>query len=72
MSQSNLGTVTVNFVSREIVHMIEFLRMIFVLKKSSYSCFKISLQASFKEIRHVDMTIKQIRREKKTFPLPLL
>ena len=33
MSQSNLGKVTVNFVSREIVHMIEFLRMIFVLKK---------------------------------------
>ena len=40
MSQSNLGKVTVNFVSREIVHMIEFLRMIFVLKKSSCSCFK--------------------------------
>ena len=68
MSQSNLGKVTVNFVSREIVHMIEFLRMIFVLKKSSYLCFKISLQGSVKEIRHVDMTIKQIRREKKRFP----
>ena len=32
-SQSNIGKVIVNFVSREIVHMIEFLRMIFVLKK---------------------------------------
>ena len=32
-SQSNIGKVTVNFVSREIVHMIEFLRMIFALKK---------------------------------------
>ena len=68
-SQSNIGKVTVNFVSREIVHMIEFLRMIFVLKKSSFSCFKISLQASVKETRHVDGAIKQIRR-KKTFPLP--
>ena len=69
-SQSNIGKVTVNFVSHEIVHMIEFLR-IFVLKKSSFSCFKISLQTSVKETRHVDGAIKQIR-SKKTFPLPLL
>ena len=67
----NIGKVIVNFVSREIVHMIEFLRMIFVLTKSSFSCFKISLQTSVKETRHVDGAIKQIRR-KKTFPLPLL
>ena len=70
-SQSNIGKVTVNFVSCEIVHMIEFLRMIFVLTKSSFSCFKISLQTSVKETRHVDVTIKQIRR-KKTFPSLLL
>ena len=36
-SQSNIGKVTVNFVSREIVHMIEFLRMIFALKKKNVS-----------------------------------
>ena len=39
--------------------------MIFVLKKkSSYSCFRIELQANDKEIRHVDMTMKQRRRKK--------
>ena len=69
-SQSNIGKVTVNFVSREIVRMIEFLRMIFVLKKSSFSCFKISLQASVRDssCRRDDLTNKG----KKTFPLPLL
>ena len=54
-----------NFVSSEILHLINFFRMIFVLKKkSSYSCFRIELQANDKEIRHVDMTMKQRRRKK--------
>ena len=39
-SQSNIGKVTVNFVSREIVHMIEFLRMIFVLKNQVFHVLK--------------------------------
>ena len=62
--QSNIGKVTVNFVSSEIVHMIEFLRMMFVLKKIQLFMLQNIVSSQCKEIRHVDMTIKQIRKKK--------
>ena len=55
-SQSNIGKVTVNFVSREIVRMIEFFRMIFVLKNQVFHVLKYRYKP-VSETRHVDVTI---------------
>jgi len=65
-SHAELGKVTVmNFVSRQIV-MIEFFRMIFDINQVIHA-----LRYRYKpmsEIRHADITIKQIRRKKNRFP----